>query len=427
MARRTYGGNEALSAISGDQRNGSAAPGAAGQAEAGAGAQEGPQSVPRAEGTVHLILRIGSDDEQAALEAWLTAQGFAPQTEYVTQTAVSFRLNQTDPNVVAERMRRGQADVGWTVVPPGDPDYLLRQFFVEGPDGRRFRYSDIPAATPVGAVASELFDHYPETLPGADQPTVVDQVAPDGSGRRMNPDNSLHEEGVTEDSTLRVGFQRQAAAVNPLDRREALFGVRNQMQAYVDTHPGFLVTPNSPALPTEYYIEFTQPSFGPPDTPGFPPGDQPPDIHGHELSIVLTPDFPITAPRVRWVSDVFHPNVFPTYECDALRQRPYMHGLVCLGTLDELYQPSLDFAELCDTLRDIAGYRNYSVFVVSGDAVDERTGLPLPRGDYYDRDAAMWACSAEGQERIEKIGGVPLLRLASAQPARYGFDIELDK
>jgi len=368
----------------------------------------------------HVVLRVTSEEERGTAEAWLADLGFDPREEWVSATAVSFRLNEADSTVVTEQLR-ALPDIGWTVVPPGQPDYLLRQLFVEGPDGRSFRFSDVPASSTVGSVGEELIEQYPEGLPGSDQPLVIDRVAADGSGRRTNPDNTLAEEGITEDSRLRVGFQRRAAAVNPLDRREALFRVRNQLQQYVDANPEFRVWPNSPALPTEYDIEFTQPSFGPPVTPG----EQPPDLDRHELSIVLGQDFPITAPRVRWLTEVFHPNVFPTYDCDLLREREYMRGLVCLGTLAESYQPALDFAELCKTLRDIAGYRNYSVFAPD-DAADPVTGQPLLHGDFYDRYAAQWVLSSEGQARIAKIGGMPVRRIPTSRTVRYGFEIELD-
>jgi hypothetical protein len=48
------------------------------------------------------------------------------------------------------------------------------------------------------------------------------------------------------------------------------------------------------------------------------------------------------------------------------------------------------------------------------------------RGDYFDRDAAEWAISQRGQERILKIGGAPVLRALTGRPARYGFEIESD-
>jgi ubiquitin-protein ligase len=423
MARRVYSGNQVLASLQDRYQSPEAA--APREREAGDDSRQetsAGEPVPPPQPTCHLVLRVTSDQERDDIHAWLADQELDPQQEWVTATAVSFRLNQADPSVVTQRMRT-RPDLGWTVVPPGHPDYLLRQLFIEGPDGRSFRFSDVPASSPVGSVGEELIDQYPEGLPGSDQPLVIDQVAADGSGRRTNPDSTLHEEGIREGSRLRVGFQRRAAAVNPLDRRDALFRVLNQMQLYVDTRPGFTVWPNSATLPAEYDIEFAQASFGPPATPV----EQPRDISLHQLSIVLGPDFPITAPRVRWLTEIFHPNVFPTYDCEALRQRDYMRGLVCLGTLSESYQPSLDFTELCATLQDIAGYRNYSVFIPADGTVDPGTGQPLLRGDYYDENAARWAITSQGQERISKIGGLPVLRQVPATRARYGYEIEPDE
>lgn len=411
-ALRVYGSNEVLLRLLQGHE-------AAAVPDPRAGLPEEPGEQPE-QPTCHLVLRINSEDERASIESWLSEQGFAPQQSWSTQSAVSYRLNQRDQNVVRGRLVT-RPDIGWTLVPPGQPDYLLRQLFVEGPDGRRFRFSDVPVQSTVGSVATEMVEQYPEGLPGSDRPTVVDHVGADGTGRRTNPDNTLHEEGIGEGSRLRVGFQRTAAAVNPLDRRDALFGARNQLQEYVDAHPGFKVWSNSPALPTEYDIEFEQPSFGPPVSPGA----QPTEISAHELSIVLGPEFPVTAPRVRWLSEIYHPNVFPTYDCEELRERDYLRGLVCLGALAESYQPSLHFGELCAMLRDIAAYRNYSVFVPAQDEVDPLTGQPVLRGDYYDRDAASWAISAEGQARIISMGGTPVLRL-SRKRARFGYEIEID-
>lgn len=370
--------------------------------------------------TVHLVVRIGSEEERTQVQAWLADRGFEPQQEWVSNSAVSFRLNTADADAVSERMR--ELDVGWTVVPPGEPDYLLRQIIVEGPDGRTFRFNDVPASSTVGTLGRELIEQYPEGLPGSQNPMVIDRVNADGSGERVNPDETVHHEGIREGTRIRVGFQRNAAAVNPLDRRDALFGVRNQIQEYAEARPGFNVSTNSLALPTEYEIEFTEPSFGPPSRPGEPPSD----IRVHEVKIVLGPEFPITAPLVLWLTEIFHPNVFPTYECDALRQQRFRRGHVCLGTLAESYQPSLHFGDLCATLRDIAGYRNYSVFALSDDP-DPETGQPTLHGDFYDMDAAWWTISAEGQARIRDIGGAPVLRVLSDRPARYGFEIELDQ
>jgi len=368
--------------------------------------------------TCHLVAWLDSAEARDALTAWLAERGLAAEIEWSTPTSVSLRLDEADPRVV-DRVMLARHDIGWRVVAPGHLDYVLRYLSVEGPDGRAFRFNDVPSATPVSSVASELVEQYTEGLPGGDQATVVEHVDSDGT-RRMNPDSTIGDEGITEGSRLRVGFERRAAAVNPSDRREALLRVRNQIDEYRDSRPGFRYVSNSPALPTEYDIEFTQPSFGPPAVIG----DEPPDIALHQLSIVLPPEFPIVAPRVRWLTDIFHPNVFPTYESERRRENKYMRGIVCLGTLAESYVPSLDFGELCATLVDIAGFRNYSVWVPASDKVDDRSGMPLLRGDFYDGDAARWTVSERGQERIIKIGGTPVLRGLTDGASRYGFEVD---
>jgi Effector-associated domain 1 len=406
-ARSSYGGNQVLAELAGKDR--AAGPRAAAPAD---GASRPAESVHR------LVLKV-TPDQRPGVEDLMRERGLHPELAWSVPTAASYRVSDASPEALHAALS-ARPEVGLVAVPPGRPDYLLRSLLVEGPDGRRFRFSDVPVQSPVSTIATEIVERYLSGTPGNDRPTVVDHVLPDGSGRRVNPNRSLFDEGIGEGSHLRVAFQR-TAAVNPLDRRAALFRVRNQILEYVDGYPDFRVWPNSPMLPTEYDVEFTEASFGPPQTPGDPPLD----ITAHEFSIVLGPDFPITAPKVIWNSPIFHPNVFPNYDCETLRQRPYARGLVCLGTLDESYRPSLDFGELCAMLRDIAGYRNYSVYVPDGSDVSTAAEAPVLRGDYYDPNAAQWAISAQGQERICRIGGTPAQPRA-AEAARFAFEIEPD-
>jgi hypothetical protein len=358
--------------------------------------------------TCHVIIRADSENERVATQRWLAVQGLHPEELWSTTTAVSYRLSETDPSRLRRQLEH--TDLGWTVVPPGQPDYLISRIYIQGPDGRQFRITDAPAQQTVGDVAAEVVAEYGDNLPHADRPTVVDQVGADGQGRRMNPDNSLHEEGVGEGDQLRVGFQATAAALNPLDRQDALFRVRNQILAYADAHAEFEVRANSMQLPTEYEIEFESPSFGPPPSLDA----DPPEIHRHVLSIQLDSEFPMTAPKVFWLTAVFHPNVFPNYDCEQARRNVLQQGLVCLGALAESYQPSLDFGELCEMLRDIAGFRNYSLTAPSGWL--DSTGRQALRGDYYDRLAAEWAASEEGQKRIRDVGGMTAVRAPLRRP-----------
>lgn len=107
-------------------------------------------------------------------------------------------------------------DIGSVLVPPGQPGTRYRQLFVEGPDGQSFLFRDVPAASTAAAVATEMAGRYQADMPGDTQFAVVDHVGDGGTGRRLDPDSSLHDEGVTEGSRLRVGFRRQAATADPL-------------------------------------------------------------------------------------------------------------------------------------------------------------------------------------------------------------------
>lgn len=86
-----------------------------------------------------------------------------------------------------------------------------RQLFVEGPDGQTFIFSDVPDASTVGSIASEMAGQYHDGMAGDGQRMVIDHVGDGGTGHRLDPDSTLHDAGVTDGSRLRVGFQRQAA------------------------------------------------------------------------------------------------------------------------------------------------------------------------------------------------------------------------
>ncbi len=353
--------------------------------------------------TCHIVFRAENEQQRAGIANFLAERGLAPQEVWSTDAAISYEVNQTDQAVVRAQLNEL---TGWTVVPPRHPDYLIGRFYVRGPDGRGFQSLNTPASERVSDLAAEVIGEYQDDLDARNRPAVVDQVNPDGTGRRLDGDRTLHQNGIGEESEVRVAFPAEAAAVNPLDREEALFRVRNQLDEYAAAHPGFLIWPSPPDMPTEYDLEFRQRSFGPPAVRGA----NATDIHAnqpHELYIQLGPEFPLQSPRVFWLSDIFHPNVFPTYDCESLRQNQDMRGMVCLGTLSESYLPSMDFGELCDTLVDIAAYRNYTL-IIPGE-FDLTTMQRRFRGDYFDEAAAMWAATEEGQQRIRAIGGAPAI------------------
>lgn len=86
-----------------------------------------------------------------------------------------------------------------------------RRLLVAGPDGRSFVFTDVPAGATVGAVAAEIAGRYRDGTAVTAQLAVVDHVGAGGTGRRLNPESTLHAAGVTDGSRLRVAFRRQAA------------------------------------------------------------------------------------------------------------------------------------------------------------------------------------------------------------------------
>jgi len=352
--------------------------------------------------TCHVIVRASTEETREQATRVLQKFGLEPREEYSTAHAVSYRVNSAS----TERVRTllASTDLGWTVVAPELRDYLLHRLYIEGPDGRQFRITDAPAQQTVANLAAEVVDQYGSDFPDASRPTVVDRVAEDGQGHRLDPNATLDDAQVRDGDRMRVGFQARAAAVNPLDRQDALYRVRNQIVDFSrtrDQETAFVARANSTLLPTEYELEFTQASFGPPASPGAAPGD----IGRHTVLIQLGSDFPETPPGVYWLTQIFHPNVFPTYESEVSRGQETQMGLVCLGALQESYLPSLHFGSLCQMLMDIAGFRNYSLYVTDGTL--DSTGSLRRRVDFYDPDAARWAGSAEGQRRIRAIKGSP--------------------
>lgn len=367
-----------------------------------------------ADDTCHIVVHINADGEAQQIADELRQRDLAPEPFWATEHGASFRVNTADP--IELRQRLDTADFGYLIVPPGLPDYVFYALWVNGPDGRRFEIRDAPAQQTVINVAGEILDRYP-VFRETDRPAVIDQIGATGQGNRLDPDNTLHDAGIQDGDELRVGFQATAGAIDPRRREEALYRVRNQIVSYAKSHTGFGVKVDWPELPSEYTIEFRARSFAP------DPGGGPEPVETdrtHQVKIQLGADFPVTPPQVFWLTPIFHPNVYPMYECEAARARPHARGLVCLGELQVSFQPGLDFGELCQTLVDIAGFRNYRVFQETS-RVDDR-GNPVLVKDFFDETAAQWVLAH--QDRVRAIGG-QFVRLRRRTKPEFRNDIEV--
>jgi hypothetical protein len=363
-----------------------------------------------------IIIRASTNKDRKRVESELHRLGLDPVEQWSTAHAVSFRVASHQPGQVRAQM--AQTDFGRTVVAPGLRDYLLHSVYVEGPDGRQFRITDAPAQQTVANVAVEVLDQWYGPFSDATSCIRVYHVGPNGHQHFLNPNTSLEEAGVSDGDQIRVGLHRgvrwdfhpgvrwdfqAGTSVNPLDHQDALLRVLNEIRKFGNSQEeaDFVVQADSAVLPTEYQLQFRQPSFGPPRSPGLPPVD----INQHRVLIQLGPNFPLSPPNVTWLTPIYHPNVFPTYECDVSRGKEQLMGLVYLDQLQESYTPSLDFGSLCQILMDIASFRYYipmwKYAIADGDNAQQR------RMDFPDPYAAAWVQSEDGQRRIGKIKGYP--------------------
>jgi ubiquitin-protein ligase len=82
----------------------------------------------------------------------------------------------------------------------------------------------------------------------------------------------------------------------------------------------------------------------------------------HHVEIKLGASYPRTMPEIRWITQIYHPNISEI-------------GMVCLGGYGTYWVPSVQLDELCNMLWDMARYHNYDI------------------RSPYNRDAALWVAS----------------------------------
>ena len=367
-----------------------------------------PQQAPNPEPQIRSFVYVRLTEEESRQKALQLFRdgGFGARLMASTNFTSLYALS--DATVADIESLMADTDLEYTAFDADGPAYLLPSLLVQGPDGRSFRFTDTPAATRVADIAADVLQEYPD---GGRRMTVTDRVQPDGQGVRLDADQTLHDAGVRDGDRLRVGYQTNAGAVNPSMRDDALVRAGNEIRAFALHHPRIGVTADAPERAAMYELEFDQPSFGPPPATG----GEPVPLNHHVVQIELGPDFPVLAPQVFWITEIFHPNVYPNYDCEAARSRPAFRGLVCLGELAEAYQPALDFGRLCQTLLDIAGYRNYSVLEPTGRVV-VRNGRPVEdyAGNTYNVKAGLWALTH--QDVIGSIGGMRIASLGQTRP-----------
>lgn len=257
--------------------------------------------------------------------------------------------------------------------------YLLDSLTVSGPDTAQYLLESVPSTATAGDIASMILEQTPGVHSAVR--TVIDVDDNQGDTRRLDPDRTLHESGVLDGKSLRVGVEGWAGGSGRgrrqdlPDREQRLRAVAAQIRAFGAGWEGFRITfLDHPEVPTRIVVEFAAAGF-------VPPGDEggPLPVYHHRVTIDLPPMFPAMPPTVVWNTPIYHPNIWPA---GAPGFRPYT---VRVREILHAYEPELDFGRLCALLIDLAEFRYYDATLISDSAaarwressqVSSQAGMP---------------------------------------------------
>jgi transcriptional regulator with XRE-family HTH domain/proteasome lid subunit RPN8/RPN11 len=362
-----------------------------------AGGESSGGPVPAQPGKRYPTLTLtGSDRADRFLEAVRAELGAEAELLYVSRSSSAVLI--PDPGDASEQITTRVQQVMEALQPGSEVTYqeysfrpyLLEQLVVTGPDGRRYQVKGVPAT----ASGADVVRAVVKENTGRRARTVIDRmgVHPD----RLDADSALHQGRVQDGDKLRVSIEAVAGGgsediAHLLSRNHAQQRLLAEIQDYSRANPVFeVVHLDDPALPSRIIIEFTAPGFAPPENldvflasakHAFSaeyralPFDtlEPVPIQHHLVTIELPPLFPATPPFVIWNTPIFHPNIWPP------GRSGYRTGTLFVPQLAHSYDTTLSFADLCQTLVDVASYRVYDTEI------------------FPDLPAAIWARSRFGQ------------------------------
>jgi len=273
------------------------------------------------------------------------------------------------------------------------------RLYIESPDGERFE-CEVPAGTGVNMLSADFFaarDWPLQDSRGRGQRAVVELVDPENPDRtkRLRGDQSVGDAGLWDGAVLRIfpeSIAGQAGRVDERDRVRALVADQQEIQSLAGWNKRITFTANLDYAPFKYDVTFDYPSFVALSDDGHTPRVA---AGGHQAEILLGADYPRAAPRVRWLTRIFHPNIRPS------------DGAVCLGVLMDRYLPGTGLARLVTMLAEMVQWRNFDI-----------TSALNP-------DAAAWAADPAHWPHIVQIGGSPFQGpvqelLAELEQARQG-------
>ncbi|MEU6232498.1 effector-associated domain EAD1-containing protein [Kitasatospora sp. NPDC047058] len=374
------------------------------------------------DGTHRTVEFSGSTDHRTLLQ--LVRDRIDPQATqiYIGGQHSAVQVSAMPPGGLEELRERARAVDPNVETYYGEYDFqpALLTLEVQGPDRQLFRMPHVPnTALPrdiVPAVWAQYRDEQSRTPQGTPVRSVIDHRDANGEATRLNPDIPLHRQNIRTGARLELSSE-STAGVDPELRLEAIQIAWDEIAQFAAGHPAFrLVGTDNEDVPEVFTVELDVTGFALPEALAFaePTPDrlilQPELIHHHRLELRLPTEFPVRPPSVIWLTPVFHPNI---------RRAAVGPRIVCLGPLTEDYKPDSSLYDLCQHVVDIASYLNYGILSDNSVVFDDESLVNelLLNGNYFDRGAAFWAFSDEGQEQIDAIGGRTLESRAGLVPA----------
>ncbi|HEX5702654.1 MAG TPA: ubiquitin-conjugating enzyme E2 [Pyrinomonadaceae bacterium] len=251
--------------------------------------------------------------------------------------------------------------------------------YIESPDGQRFE-CEVSSTTQLSKLAYDFFEErgWPRTDGrGRSQRAVLDLVDPEKPDRtkRLRGEQNVGDAGLWNGATLRVFPESIAGVVSEDARIKALTADYNELTELTEwnKHIKFEGENYFNNVPTIYKVSLNYPSFVGLKADGHTPivGEE------HRCEIELGAGYPREAPRVRWLTPIFHPNI----NADK--------GMVCLGILMDRYLPGLGLSRLVTMLAEMVQWRNF-------DATN-----------CFNAEAGQWAVDPDHWDYIYQIGGSP--------------------
>lgn len=251
--------------------------------------------------------------------------------------------------------------------------------FIESPDGQRFE-CEIDSDTKLNKLAADFFEdrNWPKIdNKGRGQRAVVDLVDPKWPDRtkRLRGEQTIGDAGLFNGAILRVFPESIAGVVSEDARIKALSGDLNEITVLTgwNKHITFEAENYFRNAPSIYKVTLAYPSF----TGLREDGHTPIISSNHRCEIELGAGYPREAPRVKWLTPIFHPNINPE------------NHMVCLGVLMDRYLPSLGLGRLVTMLAEMVQWRNFDA------------------ANCFNVTAGKWATDPEHWKYIYEIGGSP--------------------